>query len=75
MKVLPFFGLVLCLSASVNALVVINEPSVIVYETPKENGHIEDIIRYGTVIDIAIDDERLSNGYFYYGTIFKRFIQ
>ena len=50
---LYFLGSLLFLCANVNALLVVNEPSVIVYETPEQNGHIEDIIPYGTIVDIA----------------------
>lgn len=53
MKYIYFLTVFLCANISVNALFVINEPSVIVYETPEPNGHIEDIIRYGTPIEIV----------------------
>lgn len=36
-----------------HALLVINEPTAIVYETPEINGHIEDILRYGTEVSIT----------------------
>lgn len=43
----------LLLYSPLNALLVVNIPSAIVYETPEENGHIEDILRYGTKVSIT----------------------
>lgn len=57
MKILHILCAILCLNASVNALLVVNEPAVIVYETPEENGLIEDIIRYGTIVDVSTEQD------------------
>lgn len=53
MKTLGLLGIVLGLSLQASALLVVNEPSVIVYETPEEHSHVEDVIRYGTKVTIV----------------------
>lgn len=57
MKTIGFLGILLSLSFTASAFYAVNEPTIICYETPEENGHIEDIIRYGTKVEIADEKE------------------
>jgi hypothetical protein len=53
MKTIKFLATFLSFSLYAHALLVVNQPTVTIYETPEEHGHIEDILRYGTVVEIT----------------------
>lgn len=57
MKIKEFIGLFLCLSLYGEALLVVNEPNISVYETPEEKGHIEDVLPYSTKVEITEEKE------------------
>ncbi|MCX6994433.1 MAG: SH3 domain-containing C40 family peptidase [Chlamydiae bacterium] len=61
MKKIVLLGIALSLGLHINALLVVNEPSVIIYETPEDHAHIEDVIRYGTKIEVVEE----KNGWVY----------
>lgn len=52
MKRRLIFAALLNIGLPLNALWLVNEPSVVISTTPVENGHIEDIIRYGTAVKV-----------------------
>jgi len=53
MKRLLTFVSLLIIGQSLNALYLVNEPAVVITETPEEKGHVEDIIRYGTAVKVT----------------------
>lgn len=53
MRLFHYLGIIFVLNSALHAVLVVNEPSLIVYETAEANGHIEDIIRYGTQVDVT----------------------
>lgn len=42
---------------NLSALLVVNEPSLVVYEAVAENAHIEDVIGYGTAVTVTQENE------------------
>lgn len=52
-----FLILFLTIAFQMQAFFVINKPSAIIYENPKDHAHIEDILRYGTYVNVTQEKE------------------